>query len=190
MRQEVSQPQSRFSALTREQMAVCGNNKPDQRERESEDAANSPLQLILLRRLPFHVVTWKMFWLKQKENLQAVWSIWSCNAHVLYTPKTLSLPPCVCMGVCSHCVAVTLCWTVANYKNDWVNSVTLMATLCTSAYKRASVYFWQSLVCWPSLKSEHFSYVTTTKLYRDQKCVFCNSWRVMVFCHSFCLSPL
>lgn len=116
MRQEVSQPQSRFSALTREQMAVCGNNKPDQRERESEDAANSPLQLILLRRLPFHVVTWKMFWLKQKENLQAVWSIWSCNAHVLYTPKTLSLPPCVCMGVCSHCVAVTLCWTVANYK--------------------------------------------------------------------------
>ena len=34
MRQEISQPQSRFSALTREQMAVCGNNKPDQRERE------------------------------------------------------------------------------------------------------------------------------------------------------------
>lgn len=68
MRQEVSQPQSRFSAMTREQMAVCGNNNPDQKEREAEDSENSPLQLILLHRLPFHVVTLNIHSLKTKKN--------------------------------------------------------------------------------------------------------------------------
>lgn len=54
--------------MTREQMAVCGNNNPDQKEREAEDSENSPLQLILLHRLPFHVVTLNIHSLKTKKN--------------------------------------------------------------------------------------------------------------------------
>lgn len=48
-------------------MAVCGNNNPDQKEREAEDSENSPLQLILLHRLPFHVVTLNIHSLKTKK---------------------------------------------------------------------------------------------------------------------------
>lgn len=119
MRQEVSQPQSRFSALTRQQMAVCGNNKPDQRERESEseDTAHFSPQLILLHRLPFHVITWNFFWLKQYKaedsKMQSLSFLPSCTTSIqasglakwMYAQRhSVFLPGCVSFTMQWHFV--------------------------------------------------------------------------------------
>lgn len=128
--------------------------KPHQREGESEDAANFPLQLILLHRLPFSCYHLKIFWFKQKGKCTSMFFYSTCTTAVRafglaphmycslnYTTTSLCLPLCVLGCVLALRCSDTLL-NCGELHNDWVNSVIPMATLCASAYKRISVHVW------------------------------------------------
>lgn len=128
-----------------------------------------------------------MFWLKQKENLQAVWSIWSCNAHVPYTPKhSLWLPVCVwvCVSVVLQWHSVELWWITKTtgwiQPLPWLPCARVHTSVCLCISDLLATPEKWALLC--------VTYVTTSKLHCDQtflRCVYRRSWRFVVLYHSF-----
>lgn len=171
MRQEVSQPQSRFSALTSEQMAVCGNNKPDQRERASQrtlhilhySSSSHADRLFMLSREK---------WKKRKftRTFFRCCFLSSCSTRQVERYHSPDLPVSICVSVTSEWPLSDLCVTfvdlwVTSVDLCWPGELQIIGVNSVTSQNNSAVF---CIVQW------ELSLLTATETWAEISCVYFN----------------